>query len=314
MSQPNNSTIHSASTTISPDQAFQLCQQLTKMMVTPQIKSEEVIAFMKTNQVHPNIYLPLLAEEGGGWAPLLYFCCRDIKFINLLSYMVEHGLDLNAQPRECDKAMEILYYCRPEYIPILMKIADHLNQSVILDESSFLEMGKRLLISGGGEKILLLLKWKAISSSQLTDIIQDQSIMFQTIEELYRQIGLICHSYVTRRISDYFYDRNYEKIVKNYLITFALYFKNITVNQIDENGHSLMQRILDTYIIELIEMVFRQCKIDLDGIKVNHFSNFDQTTRQIMSKLYNENNFHRISKLVDAYKMPKKIIVKKMNK
>lgn len=291
------------------DYAFDLCQKLTELMTSFKTSSDDVIKFMSNAHVPANIYLPLLPAEGGGWAPLIYFCCRDVKYIPLLSYLLslQHPVDLSAQPRDCSKSMELLYYCRPEYIPVLCKLNMTVNPNL------FPEMGRKLITSGSINKLLLLRKWNAVSNEQLINIVQDHNILFLVTEELHHQIGIICHGFVSHRLSENNFSLNYKKIMDNYLETYKFLYKNIPININDQYGIKLIQRVLDTYLIELIALTLSY-KPDLDDISVKHYSNFDQTTRQIMNKIYNNDRFTEISQLLSALQMPKKIIVKKTRK
>jgi len=288
---------------LTTEQAINVCKEMTLMMTgnVSNINSKKIIDYMTKNGVPPDIYLPLTPEEGGGWCPLLYFCCRNVAFFDLFKYLVSIGVDVNNTPRETTNSIELLYYCQHQYIPSLVK----LNCSI--DPENFQKYGKIMLVNGMMTKIALLMKWNAIKQQQVIQLLQSNNkLLFEVTEEFYRKMTINCQGLLTLRISSEIWKSNNDKLMTNYLEVYKFLLTNIPVNIVDEHGCSFFQRVLNTYFIPLIQLVI-EFNPEFDQCKVVHYSNFDLSTRQVMCSFYNDDNFKAICKMVDRYNLPKKL-------
>ena len=286
---------------ITTAQTINICKELTLMMTKNTSETPKIIDYMTKNKISADIYLPFTPEEGGGWAPLLYFCCRDVKFFELFKYLVSINVNVNNIPRETNNVIELLYYCQHQYIPSLVKL------NCTLNPDNFQKYGKIMLVNGMMTKIALLMKWNAIKSEQVIHLLQsNKMILFEVTEEFYRKMTINCQGLLTLRINDQNWKSNHDKLMDNYLEVYKFLLTNTPVNVIDEYNCSFFQRALNTYFIPLIKLVI-EFNPEFDQCKVVHYSNFDLSTRQIMCKFYNDDNFKTICKMVDRYNLPKKL-------
>jgi len=282
---------------------------LLKLITSNKSKSEDIIEFMRNNNISPNIYLPMM--NGKGEMPILYYCCSNLKYEMLFNYLVnmnvnvtqEMKIDVNDREQtENLVPIELLYYSQLEYIPFLIKLGCKIN------ETQFIENGEKLLVGGNVNKLMLLYKHGAISKNDLINLINRENILINILERLYERVFFICKN--KNMTNETNFKKNLSDTMVNYSNVFRLFLNNGIILT-----PSFIQMLLNTYFIEIIELVlnFNNNSYDLDNDNINflHYSNFDITNRQVMNIYYNNENYDRINELITQYKLPKKVIVKK---
>lgn len=275
---------------------------LLKLITTSKSTSFDVIEYIKTYGINVNTYLPSL--NGDGEIPLLYYCCSNLKYMDLFKFLISENvsieLEMNTKVR-----IELLYYSQTEYIPMLIKSGAKLNPEFIVDN------GQKLLIGGNVKKLMVLYKYGAIAKEQLVELISVKNLVFSVIDRLYERMFFICQNSQTKDV----FEKNYQETMKNYIDVYKLIFINgVHINQINiETGERFIQQILNTYFMPLIEMIL-SFNPNLDEVSLMHHSNFNLTNRQIMKYFYNQESYEKITEMLRPHKLPQKIIMKKVSK
>lgn len=281
-----------------PDPA-KICVDLVKLMVDQNTSSQDVVNYMKIFHVNPDLYLP--SVDGNQQLPLIYYCCRNPKFDDLFSYLLGLKVNLHTQIK-CDNpdlVIELLYYSQTKYIPALIK------GGCTLDPDKISSSGRKLLVRGNINKLMLLYKYKAITKEQLLQIIHEPGVIFRVLDFLYERLYRVCRS-VRNQVKQ---KELVDETVRNYVKIFKLFFKNgVNVNQI-EDGDSLLQRILNTYLVDLIQLTL-DYDPNFDRVKFLHFSNFPLSNRQVMNLIYNHENYKLIEELLKDKVVTRKIVKK----
>ena len=274
--------------------------QLLKLLLNPLIDSHSLIDYIEKYRIDPNTYLPSINNELQ--IPLIYYCCSNPNLTDFFFYLIDHNVNLMV-PMVCEDSnqqIELLYYSQIQYIPTLIEKGCRLNNEMI-------PMGcEKLLIKGNITKLITLYKYGAISKEQLLLVTQRSGLIFTVLDYLYERIFHLC-----QQISDESKLRNIcDEITKNYINVFKLFFKNgVSVNQID-NGETFLQRVLNTYFIELIELTINY-QPNFENIDFLHYSNFDLNNRQVMKIYYNDQIYNQIRELLKDKMIPHKINRKK---
>ena len=295
----------SASASASVNESTKKLMGLLKNLMNPHVTSTDLINYLEQYHLNPNTYLPDLHNEVS--MPIIYYCCSNPNLDDFFIYLMQKGCDLNLPilSKNPARQIDLLFYSQTKYIPLLIQHGSHL----LMIEKIELCIEK-LLINGNIIKLITLYQSGAINKGQLKTILSKKDLIFRVLDHLYEKIFLL-----SQQIGDneQTFEQNYQEIVKNYINTFKLFFKNgISPNQI-EQGESFAQKVLNTYFFPLIKFLVDQ-NVDLENCQLNHYSNFDLTNRQVMQFIYNETNFKLLSELVGDKIEPKKIYVKKLRK
>jgi hypothetical protein len=157
-----------------------------------------------------------------------------------------------------------------------------------------------------------LIKFNVITKENLSMVIDDEYLPFDIINELYTKIyGIIRTKQNYKDI-----DSTIKYIIENYANVIDIFLKNnYDINIKNDNNRTIIEAILDTYMVPLIDDIFKklymiyktQIFVILKECKFLHYSNFDVEMRGIMSMYYNDAVYHDIKKIMSKYKM-KKII------
>ena len=274
---------------------------LLKLITSIKTTSNDVILFLKKYNIDSNIYLPYMAEDGE--IPLLFYCCANNKYNELFQYLLNNNVNVHNK-MNTKNPIDLLYYSQIEYIPTLI------SKNVVLSKETFLINGEKLLIGGNIKKLMLLYKYNAIDKNDLLTLIHTNNLLFNVLERLYERIFFICKNSNNNELLR----SNYNDTIKNYSDVFKLILTNgVNINQLNNNSIPFMQDVLNTYIYDIIKVLL-QYNPELDDVNLIHYSNFDLTNRQIMSFLYNKDNYENISNLLREYKIPVKINKKTIKK
>lgn len=274
---------------------------LLKLLMTPSIKSVELINYVEKFKIDVNTYLPSI--KCNIQIPLIYYCCSNSSLSDFFLYLIENKVNLNVQ-MVCDdpsQQIELLYYSQIQYIPLLVAHGCQLNPI------NMPQNVEKLLIKGNINKLITLYQHKVITKEQLIPILQKKGLIFRILDQLYEKIYLL-----SQQINEPTkFNEIYNEMIKNYINTFKIFFKNgININQI-ENGESFIQKVFNTYFIQLIKFVV-EYNPNLDSEELLHYSNFDLLNRQVMKYIYTENNYKDIEKFLMDKITPRKINVKKI--
>jgi hypothetical protein len=282
-----------------PDPARVLINFL-RMIMDPAIDSQTLIKYVEYFRIDPNTYLPSVRE--GIQMPLIYYCCSNPNLTDFFIYLLNHKVNLFA-PMICENPehqIELLYYSQVQFIPTLVEHGCKLNESMVPIN------GRKLLIKGNITKLMVLYKNKVISKDQLLAIINEPGLVFRVLDHLYERIYVMCQevkdsTQLKRLIGE---------TMKNYVNIFKLFFKNgVNVNQIEE-GDTFLQRVLNTYFYELVALTV-EYNPNFDRAEFLHYSNFDLTNRQVMSAVYNDENYQKIMDIIKDKVITLRIIKKR---
>lgn len=273
---------------------------LLKLLMTPTIDSKTLINYVEQFKIAPDTYLPTI--RGDGQIPLIYYCCSNPSLTDFFLYLIDKKINLNTQ-MICDdprQQIELLYYSQIQYIPLLIENGCKLNPTGIVENA------KKLVIKGNINKLITLYKHGAITKEQLSPILQENSLIFRILDQLYEKVY-----HLSQQVdNEQKFNEIYNEIIKSYINTFKFFFKNgVNINRI-ENGESFVQKVFNTYFVPLIHFVI-DCQPNLNSEELFHYSNFGLLNRQVMKFIYNDNNFHVIENIIKDKLMPKKINVKK---
>ena len=278
---------------------------LLKTLMNPHVTSLSLINYLEQTHLNPNTYIPDLQDEIS--MPIIYYCCSNPNLDEFFMYLIRKGCDLNL-PMLCkDPAYQIdlLFYSQTKYIPLLVQHGCRLSTPEKIEPCV-----ERLLINGNIIKLITLYQSGAINKGQLKAFLTKKDLIFRVLDHLYEKIFLLSQKVEN---NEQVFNETYQEIIKAYLNTFKLFFKNgVSINQI-EQGESFAQKVLNTYFIPLIQFMVDQ-HVDLENCQFNHYSNFDLTNRQVMKFIYNDTNFKLIEELVGDKIEPKKIYVKKVRR
>lgn len=273
---------------------------LLKLITNNKPDSKAIISYIESNNIDPNTYLPSVYQQEIQM-PLIYYCCSHPDLMDLFTYLINKNVNVQAS-MVCDQdpsqQIELLYYSQIIYIPTLIEKGCQLNPQMIP------MCGEQLLIKGNITKLIILYKHKAITKEQLLEIIHQPNLLFRVLDYLYERIYSLCQ----QKISEEHQKKIVNDLIKNYQNVFKLFFKNgININQI-ENNETFLQRVLNTYFYDLIDLTL-QYQPNYDNIEFLHYSNFNLTNRQVMKIIYNDDNYHKIQNLLKS-QIPQKIIKK----
>lgn len=295
---------------------------LTRMLMDPiKYKDIDIIQFIKKNNIHVDTDLPSMCA--GLYMPIIYHCCsREIisKTINdssksiyvplLFNYLIKNGVNVN-KPMLCDLEgdnltkiapypMDLLMYSRIEYVSLLKKYG------CIFTKERIPEYCRLLIINGNIKKLLIFNKYDLISSDDILDVLKNTEMPFIIIDNMVNKMALTSN------------DTDRKIVIENYIKIFKLYISNninLNVyksihdyeNDLERTEHFL-QLVLNTYIYELIQLIFGDKSVELpENITLLHYSIFDQKLRNVFPEFYNEEIFGKIKKYISE-KTPKRII------
>ena len=214
-------------------------------------------------------------------------------------YLINKKVDLFKIPYSEnieEHKVDLILYSNPRYIKLLASKGCKLSINNIDDI-------KYLIINGNIIKIMSLLNNKIITHNEILIILEkNPKLPFITLDKLYEKLFIIC-----RDETDPIKLTN--EIIDSYIQIFKLFQKfKINIDMIDEEtGDILSQRILDSYIYELIKFMIT-CKPTFSQLIFNHYSNFDIINKQIMIPIYNNENYKKIYDLIKPY------FIKKINR
>lgn len=291
---------HSAKKNKINNDPMRILIDLLKLLMKSDIDSHTLINFIEKHNINPDTYLPNV--QGSMQMPLIYYCCSNANLGDFFVYLINKKVNLMA-PMICDdgiEPIELLYYSQVSYIPTLIERGCNLNNNMIEINC------EKLLIKGNISKLIILYKHQALTKEQLIQITQKSGLIFRVLDHLYERIYLLC-----QQISDENKLRSYvDDIMKNYINVFKLFLKNsVNVNQI-ENEETFVQRVLNTYFVDLIKLTINY-QANFDHAEFLHYSNFDLNNRQVMKLFYNDKSYSEIYDLVKDKMLPDKINVKK---
>ena len=277
---------------------------LLKMIMNPQIVSSVLIQYMDTHQIDPNTYLPSVHQKHIQM-PLIFHCCSQTHLHDFFMYLINHNVNVRAEMVSENPIsyppIELLYYSQIAYLPTLILNGaqlkpEHLNSSC-----------DKLLLNGNITKLITLYKHGAIKKDELLQITQISGLIFRVLDRLYEKVYLLCQEHTDEGKLKIIT----EEIMKNYLNTFKLFFKNgVSVNQIEDN-ETFLQKVLNTYFIDLIKLTTKY-QPSFDHVDFLHYSNFDLTNRQVMKIYYNEVSYQEIKEFLRDKIIPEKINIKKV--
>ena len=273
---------------------------LLKLLMKPSIDSKTIIAYVEQNKIDPNTYLPSL--QNNCQMPLIYYCCSNSQLGDLFIYLLDKNVNLAAPMiiEDPSQQIELLYYSQIQYIPTLIERGCKLNPDQVPHGC------EQLLIKGNITKLITLYKYGAISKDQLLQVAQKRGLVFQVLDYLYERVYKLC-----QQITDENKLKNViDEIMSNYINVFKLFFKNgVSVNQI-ENGETFLQRVLNTYFLDLIKLTINY-QPNYDHVDFLHYSNFDLNNRQVMKLFYNDKIYNEVQELLKDKIIPQKINKKK---
>ncbi len=275
---------------------------LLKLLVSPKVTSAELITYMEKYPISPDTYL--LSFQKDVQLPLIYYCCSHSNLQEFFNYLITKNVNVMAE-MVCDqdptKQIELLYYSQTEYIPTLINRGCHLRPERIVDS------GEKLLIRGNISKLMTLYKHGVMTKSNLLQITQQPLLMFKVLDHLYERFFYLCRETPNHTQLQPLLD----ELVRNYINVFKLFLKNgVSVNQM-QGDETFLQRILNTYIFDLIKLV-SEYHPNFESIEFLHYSNFELTSRQIMKSVYNDENYAKIQEFLKDKIIPEKINVKKV--
>src|SRR5205807_2390588 len=119
---------------------------------------------------------------------------------------------------------------------------------------------------------------------QLLETINRPNLIFRVLDHLYQRIFSLCQQVHNNQNK---LKELLDELVKNYISVFKLFFKNgVTADQ-SEDGELFVQRVINTYLIDLVKLVL-QYEPNVDQVEFYHYSNLDLSNRQVMSIIYND--------------------------
>lgn len=268
---------------------------LKECLLDESYDSNSIINFIKNKNININTYIPV---QSGLQMPLIYYCCRRGDLKELFIYLLNKNVDLtlNSLDMENNPSVDLILYAEPVYMKTLAKHGCKISPLRLKSDIII------LITKGNIDKILTLLLNNIITNEILYEIIHINNIPFITLDNLFEKLIVICQTTMNPVPI-------MENLIEKYIGIFKLFFKNdVKVNLIDiESGDMLAQRILNSYIIDLITLMMKY-KPNFSKLEFLHISNFDISVRQILTPIYNLNNFNKIKELVKPY------LIKKINK
>jgi hypothetical protein len=280
---------------------------LLKLLMKPTIDSKTLIDYVEKYRINPDTYLP--GFDSQSQIPLIYYCCSNPSLIDFFIYLISKSVNIHARmvcEDDPSQEIELLYYTQVNYIPTLIDRGAKLNPQLIPQSC------EKFLLKGNITKLIALYKHGAITKDQLLFVTQSPKLIFRVLDHLYERIYSICQQSPQRGTlqTDPKLISATNEIMKNYINVFKLFFKNgANINQIDGN-ETFVQRVLNTYFIDLIRLVV-DYNPNFDSVDFLHYSNFDLTNRQIMKIYYNDQNFEEINEFLKDKIVPQKINIKK---
>lgn len=274
---------------------------LLDLIIKPSTTSNTIIRYIQRHHINSDTYLPTL--DGLTQMPLLYYCCSQPHLTELFNYLLNQNVNLHAPmiSEQSNNCIELLYYSQVQYIPTLVKHGCKLTPENISTGV------QKLLIKGNIVKLLILHQSGAITKEQLLPIVQTPRLSFIILDYLYERIYTLCQQYNADKVTPLI-----NQVMKNYINVFKLLFKNgVNVNQTDQ-GEYFIQRVLNTYFIDLITLVIDpKYHPNFESIEFLHYSNFGLSNRQVMRIIYCEKNYQTINNLIKDRLIPTKINIKK---
>jgi hypothetical protein len=285
---------------------------LGKLIMKPNVTSALLIEYMEKYPIDPNTYL--LSPHRDMQIPLIYHCCSNPDLTEFFNYLLNKGVNVLAEmvcESDPSHQIELLYYSQTQYIPALIRRGCRLRPEGIGS------CGEKLLIKGNITKLMTLYKHGAVTKTDLLLLTQRPYLIFRVLDHLYERMFNLCQANLkkTKETSSSTGTEELrpliEEVMKNYMNVFKLFFKNgVSVNQI-ENGETFLQKVLNTYFIELIKLTI-EYQPNYDHIDFLHYSNFQLTNRQVMGFFYNDANHKLIQEFLKDKIVPEKINVKKV--
>ncbi len=286
---------------------------LGKLIMKPNVSSGQLIEYLEKYPIDPNTYL--LSPHRDMQIPLIYHCCSNPDLTEFFNYLLNKGVNVLAEMVcESDPSLqiELLYYSQTQYIPTLIRKGCRLRPEGIGP------CGEKLLIKGNITKLMTLYKHGAVTKTDLLQLTQRPYLIFRVLDHLYERMFNLCQANMKKNKDGSLTEAQItelrpliEEVMKNYMNVFKLFFKNgISVNQL-ENGETFLQKVLNTYFIELIKLTI-EYQPNYDHIDFLHYSNFQLTNRQVMTFFYNDANHKLIQEFLKDKIVPEKINVKKV--
>jgi len=302
-SQPKSrrNVVHNKKNPLINNDPMRTLIDLLKLLMNPSIDSRTLINYVEQYCIDPNTYLP--AIRGNTQIPLIYYCCSNPNLTEFFFYLLEKQVNVHAQmicEDDPTQQIELLYYSQIQYIPTLIE------KGCQLDPNNIPINAEKLLIKGNITKLITLYKHGAISKDHLLKITQKSGLIFRILDHLYERVYMLCQQIPDEsKLKDVVHE-----IMKNYINVFKLFFKNgISINQL-ENGETFLQRVLNTYFVDMITLCL-EYQPNFDHVDFLHYSNFDLTNRQVMKIFYNDTVYNEIQDLIKDKIIPQKINIKK---
>lgn len=273
-----------------------------KLLCDPTSDSVKIVNYIEHFNISADVLLPM--PNSDAQIPLIYYVCSNPKMTDLFFYLIDKQVNLTASiiSSEPNNSIELLYYSHPQYIPCLV---EHKCQ---LDPQKIEQNVEKMLINGNIYKVTVLHKYHAITKEQLKTTINRDGLIFKVLDKLYEKVFMLCKR-ITNKPE---FDKMYGDVMDMYLKTFGLFFKNgVNIDQMDPvYGESFVQRVMNTYLIELNQMLMTY-HATIIGNHLLHYSNFDQSNRQVMKYIYNEETYGKLKELISSQTVTKKVIKRK---
>lgn len=269
---------------------------LVKLLISPNSTSQQIIDYIINFNIDINTYLPHVMFTDT-FLPIIYYCCSNPKYMDLFAFLLKHKVQLDKPIISEDKqfpVVDLLFYSQTDYIPSLVKYGCKFTSS----PSTVIDNCIKLLNKGNITKLMALYKSSAIDKKMLQTIINTPNLLFDILDKFYIKIFSVCQSNQQQYVND---------VVDSYCKCFKLLLKNgININQ-KHNDQYFVQKVINTYCIPLIEMIFTY-QPDVSNIEFYHYSHFHPNNKVIIKCFYNEATYVKLKDYLKHKLIPDKII------
>ena len=276
---------------------------LYKLIINPDVNSEILINYIIKYKININTYLP---SFNGSEMPLIYYCTLRPDLEDLFKYLIKNNVDLYSRIN-AENPIDLITYSDIKYIKYLSSRGCKISENRIYGDLY------NILLNGNVKKFLTFIKYGIINKEHVMNIINRENILFDILDKMYEKLFNIC-KHINTNVID-----TINELCTYYIDTFKFFFNNgispnikKVKNITDDNGEiintfniSFAQNILNTYLYDLIKLLI-EYKVDFSTLKFYHYSNFSLSNKQVMTPIYNNENFEKINSILSNHIRPKK--------
>lgn len=261
---------------------------LYKLLINPSVNSNTIISYINNNYIDINTYLPSINNNGD--MPLLFHCVIRPDLDDLFKFLIKKNVNVHAKihlNNQNEEGLDLLIYSDVKYIPFLISKGCTLTSN----PDKLYNNIYKLITHGLIKKILLYIKHKLDIKDCIKNVLNKKDLLFDVLDKLYLKVYNICYN-INEDVL-----KTIDELLSYYIDTFKFLFNNgLSPNTKNDEGVIFAQNVLNTYLCDLIKLLI---EYNTDFTKLQHYhSNFNQENRQILTPIYNNDNYKKINELI----------------